>query len=140
MRLTVFSKSDPYLRARRMVDQRDNLNVTVGALLIGCLITAVYVRSLHSDYTASLLTPRCILSACRGYGVTTLQTYMYISRFPRDPAYLKIIVSRPCIHALGCCTPHLHYIVGQCTLVSVPSSDCGIHFHHREPLELTLLP
>ncbi|KAI0753761.1 hypothetical protein C8Q74DRAFT_1373701 [Fomes fomentarius] len=52
-----------------MVEQRENLNVTVGALLIGCLITAV------------------------GYGVTTLQTYMYTSRFPRDPAYLKIIVS-----------------------------------------------
>ncbi|KAI0776575.1 hypothetical protein BD413DRAFT_610196 [Trametes elegans] len=45
-----------------------SLNVTVGALLIGCLITAV------------------------GFGITTMQTYMYSTRFPKDPNYLRIIV------------------------------------------------
>ncbi|KAI0669101.1 hypothetical protein C8Q78DRAFT_978516 [Trametes maxima] len=42
-----------------------DLNVTVGALLLGVLVTAV------------------------GYGITTLQTYMYMNRFPKDPWYIR---------------------------------------------------
>ncbi|KAI0640896.1 hypothetical protein C8Q79DRAFT_1014742 [Trametes meyenii] len=42
-----------------------DLNVTVGALLLGVLVTAV------------------------GYGITTLQTYMYMNRFPNDPWYIR---------------------------------------------------
>ncbi|OSC97545.1 hypothetical protein PYCCODRAFT_1440062 [Trametes coccinea BRFM310] len=42
-----------------------DLNVTVGALLVGVLVTAV------------------------GYGITTLQTYMYMNRFPKDPWYIR---------------------------------------------------
>ncbi|KAM5539675.1 hypothetical protein V8D89_006784 [Ganoderma adspersum] len=44
------------------------LNVTVGALLLGVLVTAV------------------------GYGITTMQTYMYIGRFPKDPWLIKSTV------------------------------------------------
>ncbi|PIL26435.1 hypothetical protein GSI_12193 [Ganoderma sinense ZZ0214-1] len=44
------------------------LNVTVGALLLGVLVTAV------------------------GYGITTMQTYMYIGRFPKDPWLSKSTV------------------------------------------------
>ncbi|KAM5530902.1 hypothetical protein V8D89_015434 [Ganoderma adspersum] len=42
-----------------------DLNVTVGALLIGVLVTAV------------------------GFGVTTMQTYMYMARFPKDSWTIK---------------------------------------------------
>ncbi|KAL7277632.1 hypothetical protein ACG7TL_008559 [Trametes sanguinea] len=49
------------LPSRNMSD----LNVTVGALLVGVLVTAV------------------------GYGITTLQTYMYMNRFPKDPWYIR---------------------------------------------------
>ncbi|KAI1795263.1 hypothetical protein LXA43DRAFT_1090915 [Ganoderma leucocontextum] len=42
-----------------------DLTVTVGALLLGVLVTAV------------------------GYGITTMQTYMYIGRFPKDPWPIK---------------------------------------------------
>ncbi|KAI0716550.1 hypothetical protein C8Q76DRAFT_411635 [Earliella scabrosa] len=52
-----------------MVQKREDLNVTVGPLLIGCLVTAV------------------------GYGITTMQSYMYWSRFPRDPKYIKAVVA-----------------------------------------------
>ncbi|KAI0776577.1 hypothetical protein BD413DRAFT_224131 [Trametes elegans] len=42
-----------------------DLNVTVGALLLGVLVTAV------------------------GYGITTMQTYLYMSRFPKDPWFIR---------------------------------------------------
>ncbi|KAI0669096.1 hypothetical protein C8Q78DRAFT_230474 [Trametes maxima] len=42
-----------------------DLNETVGALLIGVLVTAV------------------------GYGITTMQTYLYMNRFPKDPWYIR---------------------------------------------------
>ncbi|KAH9856084.1 hypothetical protein C2E23DRAFT_502252 [Lenzites betulinus] len=43
----------------------NNLDRTVGALLIGALVTAV------------------------GYGVTTTQSYMYSSLFPKDPGFIR---------------------------------------------------
>ncbi|GBE84573.1 hypothetical protein BKA93DRAFT_827718 [Sparassis latifolia] len=45
-----------------------NLNETVGALLLGSLFTAV------------------------GYGITTMQTYMYMTRFPKDPKIMRYTV------------------------------------------------
>ncbi|KAL6307331.1 hypothetical protein BKA93DRAFT_100845 [Sparassis latifolia] len=43
----------------------NDLNATVGALLLGTLFTAV------------------------GFGITTMQTYMYMSRFPNDPKIIR---------------------------------------------------
>ncbi|KAI0739494.1 hypothetical protein C8Q80DRAFT_1274554 [Daedaleopsis nitida] len=42
-----------------------DLNETVGALLLGVLVTAV------------------------GFGITTMQTYLYMSRFPKDPWLIR---------------------------------------------------
>ncbi|KAI0351185.1 hypothetical protein OH77DRAFT_1429975 [Trametes cingulata] len=50
-----------------VVSMGTELNLTLGALLIGVLVTAV------------------------GYGVTTTQTYMYMNRFPNDPRGLDTL-------------------------------------------------
>ncbi|KAI0351184.1 hypothetical protein OH77DRAFT_1439349 [Trametes cingulata] len=50
-----------------------DLDRTVGALLLGILVTSVYVQLDHF----------------RGYGITTMQTYMYAGRFPQDPQYIR---------------------------------------------------
>ena len=64
----------------------------------------------------------------RGYGITTMQTYLYSSRFPRDPQYLKAIVRRrffQCIYALRSLMRALSLLrccvrAGRCALVSPP--------------------
>ncbi|CDO69414.1 hypothetical protein BN946_scf184791.g9 [Trametes cinnabarina] len=61
-----------------------DLNVTVGALLIGVLVTAVYDLSRPSVTHKSRANP----FECSGFGITTLQTYMYMNRFPKDPWYI----------------------------------------------------
>ena len=101
-----------------MVQKREDLNVTVGPLLIGCLVTAVYVLPQIPLYRT--LTEW--IARCRGYGITTMQSYMYWSRFPRDPKYIKAVVSCPREMYPRLLIGFLSFLTGRSTLVGHLSS------------------
>ena len=101
-----------------MVQKREDLNVTVGPLLIGCLVTAVY--ALPQIDLCRTLTERN--ARCRGYGIATMQSYMYWSRFPRDPKYIKAVVSCPREMYTPLLIGFLSHLAGRSALVGRLSS------------------
>lgn len=64
-----------------------DLDLTAGALLLGVLITDMYVLKFATQqFTIWLTNGNC---TCSGYGITTTQTYMYMTRFTRDPWFIR---------------------------------------------------
>ena len=68
-----------------------SLNLTVGALLLGVLFTAVCVIILYLLDVCPQVAQSVPISS--GFGITTMQTYLYMTRFPKDPKGIRWTVS-----------------------------------------------
>ena len=67
-----------------------SLDSSIGALLIGLILAAMYVSSYM--YLKSLLTKLTFVATWRFYGVTLIQCYHYFDHSHRDSKYMKSIV------------------------------------------------
>ena len=81
----------PLLLGPPSVDMGPSLNLTVGALLLGVLFTAVCVIILYLLDVRPQVAQSIPISS--GFGITTMQTYLYMTRFPKDPKGIRWTVS-----------------------------------------------